>query len=176
MANDVLVILQQALNKEEDRKAYYEDAAQRTCNPLAQQTFTFLAGQEAKHAEYIKAYYEKMERDGIWPDPAMCDAECKLEAEEIRQVFTNARENIDGEVTCETELADVYAIAMQGERDSITYYKEQLDAASEPNAKAFYEALLHAERLHLQLLAQTEDYLTDTEKWFFDEEQWGVTG
>lgn len=176
MANDVLVILQQALNKEEDRQAYYEDAAQRACNPLAQQTFAFLADQEAKHAGFIKAYYAKMEQDGVWPDPSMCDAECQLEAEQIKGVFSNARENIDGEVTCDTELSEAYAIAMQGERDSIDFYKTQLEAATEPNARAFYEALLHAERLHLQLLSQTEDYLNDTEKWFFDEEQWGVTG
>jgi len=128
------------------------------------------------HATYIQQYYQMMESQGAWPDPAMCDEQCVVAAEEIKDIFSHARDSIDGEVTCDTELAEAYSIAMQGERESITFYKDQLQAAQEPNAKAFYEALLEAERLHLQLLSQTEDYLNDTEKWFFDEEQWGVTG
>jgi len=176
MADDVLVILQQAINKEEDRRAYYEDAAQRACNPLAQQTFEFLAREEGKHAAYVQAFYGRMLADGVWPDPSICEEECKIAAEEIRGIFTNAQANIAGDVTCDTELAEAYNIAMQFERESITFYKGQLEAATDPNAKAFYEALVTAERMHLKLLSETEEYLSDTEKWYFDEEQWGVTG
>ena len=176
MSEDVLVILQQAINKEEDRQAYYEDASQRACNPLAQQTFGFLAKQEQSHAAYVRSYYEKMEAGADWPDASLCADECKLAAEEIKVVFTNARAAISGDVSCDTELTEAYDLAMQGERDSISFYKAQLDAATDPNAKLFYEALVAAERMHLQLLSQTQEFLDDTESWFFREEQWGVTG
>jgi rubrerythrin len=176
MAADVLVILQQAINKEEDRCAYYEDAAQRACNPLAQQTFLFLAKEESRHADFVRAYYEKMEKDGSWPDPSMCDEACRIAAEDIRGIFADAQAGIDGDVTCDAEIAEAYSIAMQFEREAITFFSAQLEAATDPNAKAFYEALVAAERTHLKLLAETDDYLNDTEKWFFDAEQWLVEG
>ena len=124
MAADALVILQQALTKEEDRRSYYEDAAQRAANPLAQQTFTFLAQEEDKHAEYIQQFYEQMKAGQGWPDASECSEECKLEAAQVKEIFTNAREAIDGEVTSDTDLTDAYDLAMQGERDSIEFYKD----------------------------------------------------
>lgn len=176
MADDVLVILQQALTKEEDRRSYYEDAAQRAANPLAQQTFAFLAQEEDKHAEYIQQFYEQMKAGQGWPDASECSEECKLEAAQVKEIFTNAREAIDGEVTSDTDLTDAYDLAMQGERDSIEFYKAQLAAASDPGAKLFYKALVDSERGHLQLLVKTQEFLDDTASWYFEEEQWGVTG
>jgi rubrerythrin len=176
MADDVLVILQQAINKEEDRQAYYEDAAQRACNPLAQKTFAFLAAQEKQHAQYVKSFYAKMEAEKAWPDASLCGEECKLAADEIKVVFADARAAIDGEVTCDTSLTEAYDLAMQGERDAIDFYKAQFVAATDPNAQMFYSALLAAERMHLQLLAKTQEFLDDTESWYFREEQWLVEG
>jgi rubrerythrin len=176
MSDNVLVILQQAITKEEDRQAYYEDAAQRVCHPLAQQTFLALAHQEQAHAEFVRAYYEKMKAEAGWPDPAECGKQCRIEGGKVSEIFAHARASIEGEVTCGTELAEAYKIAMQGERDAIEFYKAQLDAATEPNAKAFYGALVDAERSHLQLLVSTEEYLTAPEGWFFGEEQWIVEG
>lgn len=176
MTDDVLVILQQALNKEQDRQAYYEDAAQRVCNPLARQTFAFLALQEQKHFQLVQSFYTAMHAARAWPAAAGCRAECRLAAEEIKTIFTNARANIAGEVTCDTALGEAYDVAMQGERDSVDFYKAQLAAAGDPNARLFYEALLSAERTHLELLVKTQEYLDDTESWYFEEEQWGVTG
>jgi rubrerythrin len=176
MPDDVLVILQQAINKEEDRQAYYEDAAQRVCNPLAQQTFRFLAGEEKKHADYVKSFYAKMQAEKAWPDASLCEEECKLAADDIKAVFAAAREAIEGEVTCDTTVTEAYDLAMQGERDAIEFYKAQFVAATDPNAQQFYGALLAAERMHLQLLAKTQEFLDDTASWYFREEQWLVEG
>jgi len=176
MADDVLVVLQQAIVKEQERQAFYEDAAQRTCNPLAQKTFAALGQWEADHKQYIQAYYEKMQAQVGWPDPAECTDLCKLQAEDIRQVFASAREAIDGDVTCDTDLAEAYRLAMQGERESIDFYRAERDKATEPNARVFYGALIEAERVHLELLGKTDQYLNDTEAWYFEEEQWSVEG
>lgn len=176
MSNDVLVILQQAITKEEDRRAYYTDAAQRVCHPLAQQTFYALAEQERGHADHIRAYYEAKKNQDGWPDPAECGTQCRIEGGQVADIFAHARETIDGEVLCTTDLTDIYKIAMQGERDAIEFYKAQAAVATDPNAKAFYSALVDAERSHLQLLVSTEEYLSNPEGWFFDSEQWIVEG
>lgn len=176
MSDDVLIILQQAINKEEERKAYYDEAAQRVCNPLAQQTFEFLAKEEGKHAVYARRFYEKMQAAKGWPDFAECGDECKLAAEDIKAVFSAALAHIEGDVVCDTELTRTYDLGMGFERESIEFYRSQLEGATDPNARLFYEALLKAERLHLQLLSRTQEYLDDTAQWYFNEEQWIVEG
>ncbi len=176
MADDVLSVLQQALTKEEQRQAFYEDAAQRSCNPLAQRTFSSLAAWEAEHAGYVRAYYDKMQEGAGWPDPSLCGEVCRLAAEDIEQILAAARDAIDGEVTCDTALTEAYKLAMEGERESIDFYSAELERATDPNARAFYEVLLAAERGHLELLANTEQFLDNTEAWYFDQEQWTVEG
>ena len=176
MSDDVLTILQVAIQKEEERQEYYEDAAQRACNPLAQQTFAFLAAEEARHLQAVEAFYEKMQTEKAWPDTSECGEQCKIGAQELDDIFASAREGIDGDVTCDTQITEAYKIGMQFERESITFYKDLLAAATDPNAQAFYQALLNAERMHLQLLAKTEEYLNDPAQWFFEEEGWIVEG
>ena len=176
MADDVLVVLQQAVNKEQDRQAYYEDATQRVCHPLAKTTFSALAKQEKMHAEFLMSYYEKMKVSAGWPDPVECGDACQVEAEEVKDIFAHARQSIEGEVTCNTDLTEAYKIAMQGERDAIDFYKTQLEAATDKNAIAFYTVLVDAERSHLQLLAKTEEFLNTPGDWFFSEENWIVEG
>ena len=121
-------------------------------------------------------FYEKMKATQNWPDMSECGDECALSAEDIAEIFTLARANIAGDVSCDTDLSQVYKIAMQAERDSIEFYRKNLQAATDPNAQLFYQTLLGAERKHLQLVAKTEEYLNDTEQWYFDEEQWIVEG
>jgi len=75
MADDVLVILQQAVAKEEQRAKFYTEVAQRTCNPLAQATFNILASEEAKHKEYIHRFYSGMMEKKHWPDMSECATE-----------------------------------------------------------------------------------------------------
>ena len=176
MADDVLVVLQQAINMEQDRKDYYEAAAEQACNALAQQTFAFLAAQEGEHAGYITRFYTEMQETHEWPDTSLCGEECKLVAQEIGDIFSNARANVEGDVTCDTDLSETYKMGMQAERESIDFYRKQLDKATDPNARAFYEALLDVERMHLELLANTETFLTDPETWYFEQEQWTVEG
>lgn len=176
MSDDVLVVLQQAIAKEEDRQAYYTDAAQRVCHPLAQKTFYALAEQERQHADHIRAYYEAKKTQAGWPDPSECGEQCRLEGNQVAGIFASARATIDGDVSCTTDLTDIYQIAMQGERDAIAFYKAQADAATDDNARAFYGALVDAERSHLQLLVSTEEYLNEPEGWFFEAEQWIVEG
>jgi hypothetical protein len=51
-----------------------------------------------------------------------------------------------------------------------------MNHATDPNAKQFFGVLVEVEKMHAKLLAETQDYLDDTSKWFFDAEHWGVEG
>ena len=176
MADDVLVILREAMAKEEQRAQFYTEAAQRTCNSLAQATFNVLAGEEQKHKGYINRFYTGMVEKNVWPDMSACEGECLLIHDAAVQVFGLLTEAAVQDVSCETDLTQAYEVSMQAERESITLYKRLLDEASDDNAKAFYSVLLKAERGHLALLSKTLEYLDDSEQWYFEEEQWIVEG
>ena len=176
MADDVLVILQEAMAKEEQRAQFYTEAAEKICNPLAQATFDVLAGEEQKHKGYINRFYTGMVEKKAWPDMSECQGECLLVHDAAKQVFGLLTEAEVQDVSCETDLTQAYEVSMQAERESITLYKRLLDEASDDNAKAFYSVLLKAERGHLQLLSKTLEYLDDSEQWYFEEEQWIVEG
>jgi len=176
MADDVLVILQQAMAKEEQRAAFYTEAAQKTCNSLAQATFNILAGEEQKHKDYITRFYNGMMEKNQWPDMSECQGECILAADAAKKIFRAIAQATVQDVTCETGLTDAYEVSMEAERESIALYKSLLADAHDANAKAFYTVLLNAERGHLQLLSKTLEYLDDSEQWFFEEEQWIVEG
>jgi rubrerythrin len=176
VSDDVLVIMQQAIAKEDDRHTFYADAAAHVRNPLARRTFEFLAGDELKHKWYIQAYYEKRRATNQWPAPEECGETCQLEVEELKAVYDAARADLSGAVLPDASLTSVYEIAMQSERDSIDFYEAQLAAAGTAEAQAFYKVLVKAEHLHLELLSKTLEYLDDTEMWYLQEEQWIVEG
>ena len=176
MADDVLVILQEAMAKEEQRAEFYTEAAQKTCNSLAQATFNVLAGEEQKHKTYISRFYNGMVEKKAWPDMSACEGDCLLIHDAAKQVFGLLTEADVQDVSCETDLSQAYEVSMQAERESISLYKRLLDEATDDNAKSFYSVLLGAERGHLHLLSKTLEYLDDSEQWYFEEEQWIVEG
>ncbi len=172
----VLAILQTAIAKEEERHGSYLEASQQVSNPLARRTFEFLAADELNHKQYIEAYYQVMQKEGHWPSVEECGEGCKLEAQDLQKLFDTARSDVTGAVTRDSELTEIYDLAMQAERESIQFYSEQLEKATVQEARAFYEVLLNAEHQHLQLLSETQMFLDDTTQWYIDEEQWTVEG
>jgi len=174
--DDVLDILKLGREKESQRQAAYEDAARAASNPLAVNTFSALAKEEQKHARYLEAYYQKQVANEGWPPPAEMGVEDVGLAETVKQVIAAANAQIKDVALRHEDLTDVYNAAMAAERESIQLYSDGLDKATDPNAKAFFTILVKAERWHLELLSNSQEYLDDTSMWNFEEEQWIVEG
>jgi len=169
-------IIQEAIQIEKDGEDYYRQVASRTSNPLARHTFDSLADQEAQHREIFRAHYEAMEQEKGWPSLAELGVEPREAVADAENIFKAALADLEGELAEEPGLDEAYAKAMQMERDTIAFYREQLGAAQDHSQRELYEFLIEQERGHLNLLATTEEYLNDTANWHFKEEQWIVTG
>lgn len=175
MAN-VLDILQLAREKERARKAAYEQAAAETKNPLAAATFRALAEQEDRHEQYLEKYYNKQVAEEGWPAPKDFGIVNEDFADVVKTIFKHANEQINEAGACAEGLTEVYAAGIAAETESIHFYEDAAAHATDPNQRKFYETLLAAERWHLKLLSETQEYLDDSQSWFFREEQWSVTG
>lgn len=171
----VLKILELARDKERMRKQAYEEAAEATSNALAKNTFMALAEQEALHEQYLMKYYERQVANEGWPSPGELGVnEDNLAV--VREIFKRATEQIQQAGACEEGLTEVYDSAIAAEAESIEYYEDALKHASDPNARAFFQVLIDAEKMHLKLLSESQEYLDDSGRWYLDEEQWMVTG
>ena len=173
--DDVLDILKLAVDKERMRKAAYEQAAAATHHALARLTFASLAKQEAAHERYLKAYYGKQVAQEGWPAPGEMGVQDDM-MEVVKEIFKQATAQIKEAGAKDEGLTAVYDAGIAAESESVEFYTDALSRATEPNAQAFFETLVKAEKLHLKLLIDTQEFLDDTEKWFFDEENWIVEG
>jgi len=172
---DVLDILTLAVDKERMRKAAYEQAAAQTHHVLAKATFASLAEQEAAHERYLKVYYDKQVANEGWPAPEDIGVADDM-MDVVKTVFKQATAQITQAGAKDEGLTEVYNAGIAAESESVEFYKDAASKATDPNAKRFFETLVKAEKLHLKLLVDTQEFLDDTEKWYFDEENWIVEG
>ena len=171
----VLDILKLAIEKEHVRRDAYLDAAKATNNPLAKATFEALARDEDKHSEYLRAYYDRQTRNAGWPAVGeIVEDEGGLEA--VRMMFKYAIVVIALAGACDVDLGEIYEAAIAAERESIHLYRDAMEHTTDQNARDFFALLVDVENRHLKLLSETQEFLNDTSKWFFDEEMWIVEG
>ena len=173
--DDVLDILKLGVDKERMRKAAYEEAAAATHNALAKLTFAALAEQEAAHERYLKAYYDKQVAQEGWPAPSEIGVEDDM-MDVVKTIFKQATAQIKEVGAKDEGLTEVYDAGIAAESESVEFYQDAASKATDPNAQAFFGILVEAEKLHLKLLSDTQEFLDDTEQWFFNEENWIVEG
>lgn len=171
----VLGILKLALERERIHQAAYLDAAAKTSNPLAQATFEALAKEEEKHAQYLKTYYDTQVTEAGWPAPGEIIEDEDTRAV-VQEIFKYANQRIEQAGACNEDLTGVYDAAIEAENESIHFYSDAVQHTNDENAKAFFAILLESEKQHVKLLSETQEFLNDTSKWFFDEEMWIVEG
>ena len=171
-----LSVIKQAMQLEDDGRQYYLQAAARARNPLAKNTFQWLAEQEQQHKQYFVAYYQIMEEQHDWPPMSKIGVSPQDARQEAARIFQQALAQIEEAVPADIGLSELYDGAMELERKSIDLYRTEAERATEHNAREFYEFLTEEERGHLNLLATTLEYLDHPDSWYLTEEQWIVEG
>lgn len=174
--NEALSVIEQAMQLEEKGRQHYLQAADRVSNPLAENTFRWLAEQERQHKQYFVAYYLIMQEERSWPPMSQIGVEDQDVRQEAATILKQALEQIEEAVSEDVELTELYQGAMEFERKSIALYRTQAQQSTDENAGAFWEFLVQQEREHLNLLATSLEYLDDPESWYLTEEQWIVEG
>ena len=174
--NEALSVIKQAMELEDDGRRYYLQAVDRAKNPLARNTFQWLAEQEQQHKQYFAAYHQVMEEQHDWPPMSQIEVSAHDARQEAADIFQRALAQIEDDLPEDIELSELYNGAMEFERKSIDLYRTQAEQATDHNAREFYEFLTEEERGHLNLLATTLEYLDHPDSWYLTQEQWIVEG
>lgn len=150
---------------EADGHRFYLDAAGKASNESTRKMFTALAGDEARHLEWL----EKL-------TPGVGSA-----AEANRALYGSLKDVFGGTSSAEaaegTE-SDVEAIdfAIGIEDKSIAAYSEWAEKGGNEEIRKLGGVLVGQERFHRQLLENAKEYLERPGDWFMQEERWNFEG
>lgn len=159
--------LQAAIKFEEDGRAFFLTATEKTTEKFGKSTFLGLADAELDHIKRIKAIYESLSKMGEWPDtPSLFSPK-----RPIKNIFEEAMEEIDRKVKPTTGEMEAVRLGIQYEEKGIKLYTESSNSASHWLEKKFYTQLGNEERGHMLVLKDVEAYYTDPVHWFSEKEK-----
>ena len=159
--------LQAAIKFEEDGRAFFLAASEKTAEKFGKSAFLGLADAELDHIERIKTIYESLNKLGDWPDaPSLFSPK-----RPIKNIFEEAMEAIDRNVKPTTGEMEAVKLGIQYEEKGIRFYADFTDSASNWLEKKFYAQLGNEERGHMLILKDVEAYYADPVHWFSDKEK-----
>jgi len=143
-----------AIQFENDGRAFFLEAAAKTSDFFGKIIFTSLADEERDHIERIHAIHRSLRDHGTWPSH-----ENGVE-QGGRNIFEHARDRLDQTIRDRTNDLQAVKLAMDFEHKGIVFYSELASKATDPREKAFYQRLATEEKRHLQILEDTWSALT----------------
>ncbi len=107
--------LQAAIKFEEDGRAFFLAASEKTAEKFGKSTFLGLADAELDHIERIKAIYESLNKLGEWPDTPSLFSPKRA----IKNIFEEAMGEIDRNVKPTTGEMEAVKLGIQYEEKGI---------------------------------------------------------
>lgn len=158
-----LELLRTAMQIERDGYTFYSAVAAETKDPNAVKMFLSLARDAVEHLGKLETAYCALTKDKEWPSMT------RKPSRAVHKVFP-APTKAANTVTPNTRELAALKRGIQAEKDSIAFYRQALEEATDPEAQAMYEYLIEEEEGHLAILRAEYDYLTKTGFWFNHQE------
>ncbi len=158
MKKNELDTIKQAILNEIEGYEFYKMAAKQAGGRESEEAFNELAGEELKHAEYLRALFDQI-KDGKEDDFALSF----LSKVPSPKIFDwNKIDNKSASLAL-----SVFGIGIQMEKASIDFYEEAKKNTKYETARKLFDILIHWENVHLeQFTAQYDRY---REEWWSDQ-------
>jgi rubrerythrin len=167
-----LKALEIAMKREEEAKKFYVDASEHVSSAFAHDMFTTFAKEEEKHLTIVRMVYNKLEDERVWPKLVTSIGD----AVHIKSVSPKDLEELNkNKKDIEVSLG-ILKIGIAREEQSIKFYHELAEKASDPFETRFFIALEHEERGHYLSLWDYREYLMDPAGWFGMKEGFRLDG
>jgi rubrerythrin len=155
-----------AVRMETDAIKFYNEAAERTRNPVGKKMFLTIAEDEKRHLDTICQILKGLN--------VSCKALSPMK--NIKTVFASMKDEMLNRVEATEDELDAFKIAMQMEKEGVEFYKKAASEAATENEKTLFEALIKEEQDHYNIFSNTYFFLSDTGSWFMWEEHSIVDG
>lgn len=167
-------VIDAALQFEEEGHRILLDARDKATHPLSKAAFEFLANEELKHIETIKAFAGSLEGVGEFNASTLGTPITKRQAgERIRTIFEKLRERLNstGREAIEERL-DIYDAAMEMERRGYQLYEDIANKSEDETTRKLCRFLAGEEACHFELIQDTREFLKQPDAFMAIEERW----
>lgn len=147
-------LLELALSMEQDLKDFYEKQADLNKENSLYKVFMLLAMEEEKHAEILRSYSSEIELP--LSDSMILD--------DVKPIF-NELDDIKSDIKIIPNQLDVYRIALKKEEESLIFYQDLSDKATDERSKKVFGYLIKQEDNHCILLEELVKRVTRPEEW-----------
>jgi len=153
-------ILKTAIDVEVNGMSTYTAFADKTQNENGKNMFRKLAKDEEEHEIMLKEQLEHLTKNGTWKEIQIPQSKLQSLVPEVRekQIRTKGKAKL-GEI-------DALNTALDMERKTAEYYREQAEKIEDTQAKAMFSQLAEWEDSHFDLIQAELDSLKNTGMWF----------
>ena len=159
---DPINALNEALCHEEEGRAFYLKAAQRTAAPKGAEMFRSLAEDAKMHAEIIQQQLDAFEEGNGWALPE-CVFECQADLEQ--PLYPRGKDALEQTIRPDDSDLDAILLAIKIENDSFQLYSEHAQSETDAQAKTFYEYLAEEARTHFNRLMLNHESMSSSGRW-----------
>jgi len=167
-----LEALQIAIKMEIDGKEFYLKSSQASNNEMGNKLLASLAKAEDAHRLKFIEIYEAVRSQKGWPSVEL-DPE---KGKDLGTVFSVATEEMAANTKPLDEELEAVQSAMDMEKKTLDFYKDQGAKANSDTERSYYEALAAEEREHSLVLTDYYEFLKDPAGWLTRREHSSLDG
>jgi rubrerythrin len=173
MSSNPTEVAEAAMQFELEGRKILIDAGQKAQDPLSKATFQFLADQELKHIEAIKAFAASLAGEGKFDPSALQAPLTKLQAREgIKGIFAQFQSKFEATAGQEHERQEVYKVAMDMERRGHDFYESSAERSTDDTSKKLFKWLTGEETNHFEIIQETAEFLKQPDAIMAVQERW----
>ncbi|MFQ6097120.1 MAG: ferritin family protein [Armatimonadota bacterium] len=167
MATSRQDVVQAALQLERDGRKFYLDAASKAANDVARSWFESFADDELRHIEWIQQ---------LSAGEGTVNRAKKEMYSRLSGIFRDAPETARRAALESENDMEAIRLATAMEEKSVAAYVKWAEESEDQDLRDLCNVLADYERLHVDLLQNAAQYLSDPAEWFRQEERWIVEG
>lgn len=161
---DLLAPLRVALEMEQEGMKLFSEAAKKATGRHARETFEFLVGEESKHIERIRRFYESVESSGGTEPPDVDESAAQRNLDSFNRKLSELRD----ELQPTSSDAEAYRFALDFENGAEEFYRSKMNETNNEHVRQFYRWLIQEEDTHSKILKSCLEFAENPAKWFED--------
>ncbi|MDI6800881.1 MAG: ferritin family protein [Thermodesulfovibrionales bacterium] len=155
-----------AIKMETDAIKFYNEAAEKTIHSVGKKMFLTIAEDEKRHLDMLSDILKGL-------DIKMHDVS---PMKNIKTIFEELKHEMMERVEATRDELEAFKIAADMEKQGVEFYKKAAMDAQTEKEKKLFERLVHEEKQHYAIFANTYFFMSDTGSWFMWEEHSIVDG
>jgi len=158
--SDAMKALKMAIDIEDNGLLTFLKFASQTKHEIGKNMFIRLAMDENEHRRILEKQLQHLSEGRPWVEIDVP----KSEIEKVAPLITDKQQRTAGDAGL-AEM-DALKIALDLERKAAKFFREQAEAATDPNARNLFERLAQWEDAHYDLIQAEMDSISNTGFWF----------